>query len=67
MQSTAITKTVAVLLVIAVGHAVFYLGPNLYLPFDLEELFLLGCALVLADSAFAVFVAIKLLIRLLRE
>ncbi len=55
------------LLVIAVAHAVFYFGPILYLPFDLEELFLLGYALVLADSALVVFLAIKLLIRLRRE
>jgi len=53
-----------VILITAVVHAVFYFGPNLYLPFDLEELFLLGYALVLADSALVVFLAIKLLAQL---
>jgi hypothetical protein len=52
------------ILVIAVAHAVFYFAPSLYLPFDLEELFLLGYALVFADSCLLVFFAIKLVARL---
>ena len=49
-----------VIFMVAFGHVVLYFAPNLYLPFDLDELFLLGYALVLADSIFAVFVGIKL-------
>ena len=53
-----------IILIIAVAHAVFYFAPSLYLPFDLEEMFLLGYALVLADSCLVVFLGIKLLAQL---
>ncbi len=49
-----------VIVILALAHAVLYFAPNLYLPFDLEDLFLLGYALVLADSAFLVMVGVKL-------
>jgi hypothetical protein len=52
---------------LAFAHAVFYVAPNFYLPFDLDELFLLGHALVLADSTLAVFLGTKLLSRLRTE
>ena len=54
-----------VIVILAFVHAVFYFAPNFYLSFDLEELFLLGYALVLVDSGLAVFLGIKLLARLL--
>jgi hypothetical protein len=54
-----------VILVIALAHAVLYFAPSFYLPFDLSELFLLGAALVIADSGFLVFLGIKLLGRAL--
>ena len=51
----------ALIIVITVfAHVVFYFAPNLYLPFDLDELFLLGYALVLVDSSLVVFLGIKL-------
>ncbi len=53
-----------VIIFVVFAHVVFYFAPNLYLPFDLEELFLLGYALVLADSAFLVVVGFKLWILL---
>jgi hypothetical protein len=49
-----------IIIILALAHAVLYFAPNLHLPFDLEELFLLGYALVLADSAFLVMVGVKL-------
>jgi hypothetical protein len=49
-----------VIVILALAHAVLYFTPNLYLPFDLDELFLLGYALVLMDSAFLVMVGVKL-------
>ncbi len=49
-----------VIIIVVFAHVVFYFAPNLYLPFDLEDLFLLGYALVLADSAFLVMVGVKL-------
>jgi len=49
-----------IIFILALAHAVLCFAPNLYLPFDLEELFLLGYALVLADSAFLVMVGVKL-------
>ena len=52
------------ILVIAIAHAVFYFAPSLYLPFDLEELFLLGYALVFADSGLVIFFGIKLVAQL---
>ncbi len=58
-------RTGLVILVIAVAHAVFYFAPSLYLPFDLDELFLLGYLLVLTDSGLLVFLGIKLLGRVL--
>ena len=54
-----------VIVILAFAHAVFYFAPNFYLPFDLDELFLLGYALVMADSGLVVFLGIKLLARLL--
>jgi hypothetical protein len=47
------------IVIMALAHAVLYFAPNLYLPFDLDELFLLGYALVLADSSLVVFLGIK--------
>jgi hypothetical protein len=49
-----------VIVIWAFAHAVFYFAPHLYLPFDLDELFLLGYMLVLADSSLVVFIGIKL-------
>jgi hypothetical protein len=49
-----------VIVIMAFAHAVFYFAPNLYLPFDLDELFLLGYALVLVDSSLVVLMGIKL-------
>jgi hypothetical protein len=49
-----------VIVILAFAHAVFYFAPHLYLPFDLDELFLLGYTLVLADSSLVVFIGIKL-------
>ncbi len=49
-----------VVVIVVFAHVVFYFAPNLYLPFDLEELFLLGYALVLADSALAMILGIRL-------
>ncbi len=54
-----------VILIMAVAHIVFYFAPNLYLPFDLDDLFILGYTLVLADSGLVVFLGIKLLAGLL--
>ena len=56
-----------VIVILAFAHVVLYCAPNLYLPFDLDELFLSGYMLVLADSGLVVFLATKLLIRLRRE
>ena len=58
-------KTGLIILVMALAHAVFYFAPSLYLPLRLDELFLLGYALVLTDSGLVVFLGIKLLARLL--
>ena len=49
-----------VIVILAFAHVVLYFAPNLYLPFDLDELFLLGYALVLVDSSLVVFLGIKL-------
>jgi hypothetical protein len=49
-----------VIVILGLAHVVLYFAPNLYLPFDLEELFLLGYALVLVDSSLVVFLGIKL-------
>ena len=49
-----------VIVILALAHMVLYFAPNLYLPFDLDELFLLGYTLVLADSSLVVFIGIKL-------
>jgi hypothetical protein len=49
-----------VIVIMVFAHVVLYFAPNLYLPFDLDELFLLGYALVLADSSLVVFLGIKL-------
>ena len=57
-------SAVFVIPVIAVAHAVFYFAPSFYLPFDLEELFLLGYALVFADSGLVIFFGIKLVAQL---
>jgi hypothetical protein len=52
-----------VIVILALAHVVLYFAPHLYLPFDLDELFLLGYTLVLADSSFVVFIGIKLYTR----
>ncbi len=49
-----------VIVTMVFAHLVLYFAPNLYLPFDLDELFLLGYVLVLADSSLVVFLGIKL-------
>jgi len=49
-----------VIVILAFAHAVLYFSPRLYLPFDLDELFLMGYALVLADSGLVVFLGIRL-------
>ena len=49
-----------VIVIMAFAHVVLYFAPNLYLPFDLDELFLLGYALVLVDSSLVVFLGIRL-------
>ena len=49
-----------VIVILGLAHIVFYFAPNLYLPFDLEELFLLGYALVLVDSSLVVLLGIRL-------
>ena len=49
------------------AHLVFYFAPNLYLPFDLEELFLLGYALVLVDSGLVVIFGIRLWALMMRH
>jgi hypothetical protein len=54
-------KTSLVIFLMAFAHAVFYFAPSLYLPLGLDELFLLGYALVLTDSGLVVFLGIKLL------
>lgn len=51
-----------VIVILALAHAVLYFAPNPYLPFDLNELFFLGYALVLADSNVVVFLGIRLCI-----
>jgi hypothetical protein len=56
-----------VIVIVAFAHLVLYFAPNLYLPFDLDELFLLGYALVLVDSSLVVFLGIKLLSQLRKE
>ena len=48
------------IVIMAFAHVVFYFAPNLYLPFDLEELFLLGYALVLVDSGLVMILEIRL-------
>jgi hypothetical protein len=49
-----------VIIILVFAHVAFYFAPNLYLPFDLEELFLLGYALVLVDSGLAMILGIRL-------
>ena len=49
-----------IIVITVLAHVVLYFAPNLYLPFDLNELFLLGYALVLVDSSLVVFLGIKL-------
>ena len=49
-----------VIVILAFAHAVLYFSRRLYLPFDLDELFLLGYALVLADSSLVVSLGIRL-------
>ena len=49
-----------VTVILGLAHIVIYFAPNLYLPFDLGELFLLGCALVLVDSSLVVLLGIRL-------
>jgi hypothetical protein len=49
-----------VIIITAFAHVVPYFAPHLYLPFDLDELFLLGYALVLVDSSLVVFLGIRL-------
>jgi hypothetical protein len=48
-----------VIVILALAHAVLYFAPNLHVPFDLDELFLLAYALILANSSLVVFLGIK--------
>jgi hypothetical protein len=56
-------KTGLIVLIMTVAHTLFYFAPDLYVPFNVAELFLLGYALVLVDSGLIAFLAIKLLIQ----
>jgi len=56
-----------VIVIVAFAHAVLYFAPNLHLPFDLDELFLLGYALVLADSSLAMILGIRLWALMMRH
>jgi hypothetical protein len=58
-------KMALVVFLMAFAHAVFYFAPSVYLPLDLDELFLLGYALVLTDSGLLAFLGIRLSARLL--
>jgi hypothetical protein len=58
-------KTGLVIFLMAFAHAVFYFAPSLYLPLGLDKLFVLGYALVLADSGLVVLFGARLLARLL--
>ena len=49
-----------VIVILALAHVLLYFAPNLYLPFDLEELFILGYTLVVLDSSLVVFLGIRL-------
>lgn len=49
-----------IIVIMVFAHLVLYFAPSVYLPFDLDELFLLGYALVLADSSLVAFLGIKL-------
>jgi hypothetical protein len=49
-----------VIVIMVLAHVVFYFAPNLYLPFDLKELFILGYTLVVLDSSLVVFLGIKI-------
>jgi hypothetical protein len=49
-----------VIVILALAHVMLYFAPHLYLPFDLDDVFLLGYTLVLADSSLVVFIGIKL-------
>lgn len=60
-ENNASGRTGPVVLLIVVAHLVFYFAPSFYLPFDLGELFLLGYALVIADSALLAYLGIRLL------
>ena len=56
-----------VIVIMVFAHLVFYFAPNLYLPFDLEDLFLLGYALVLVDSGLVVIFGIRLWALMMRH
>jgi hypothetical protein len=64
-ENNASGRTGLLVLLIFVAHLVFYFAPSFYLPFDLSELFVLGYVLIIADSGLLVFLAIKLLGRVL--
>jgi hypothetical protein len=66
-EKKASGRTGLVIIILAVAHAVFYVAPNLHVPFDLDDVFFLGYALVLVDSSLVVFLGIKLLNRLRTE
>ena len=57
-------RTGLVIVTMVFAHVVLYFAPYLYLPFDLDELFLLGYAVFLVDSSLVVFLGIKLSSRL---
>lgn len=48
---------------ITIAHAVLFFAPEIYFPFDMKELFLLGYGLVIVDSGLATFIGIKLMRR----
>jgi len=53
------------IVVMGVAHGILFFALGLYLPFDLDELFLLAYGLVIADSGLLAFFGIKLLRRTL--
>ena len=59
-EETKSAGKLGLVITVVFAHVMFYFAPNLYLPFDLKELFLLGYALVLADSGLAVILGIRL-------
>ena len=66
-ENKKIGRSGLVVLIVVIAHGAFYFAPNLYLPFDLGELFVLGYVLVITDSGLLVFLEIKLFGRALKS